>query len=311
MPAHAHGDHDTGWVFRIAILATLAFCAGELIAGLYGHSLSLLADATHNFSDALALVVTWFAYYVQSMAPSESKTYGYQRAAVLVSFAVALSLFALVGFLLWEAYRRLITPPAANTIVMLATGAVGLGVNAVISGALRGVGQKRMCPRAVFVHIAGDALAAIGIIAAALVIRLTGFRQADPALGIVICGLIVWTTWDIVAESLDILLEGLPRGMDLDHVITAIRGVRGVEDVHDVHIWSLGRHSQALSCHVRIADMPLLEGEAILCAVNAVLDQRFGISHTTIQLEDIACESTEGCVIPAPQIDPHLHHHHH
>lgn len=313
MPVHARGAHDGGghdteWTLKVAALATLAFSAAELAAGSYAQSLALVSDAWHNFSDALVLLVTGFAYYVQTKAPSQRRTYGYHRVVVLAAFVVALSLLGLVGVLFYEGYRRLLAPPEPHTVLMMVMGTAGIAMHAVITAALRRSSPSQATPPSVLIHMAGDTLSALGIVLAAVLIRATGVRAADPALGILIAGLIVWTAWDLVAESLNILLEGLPRGMNLAQVAAAIRDVPGVEDVHDLHIWSLGAHTQALSCHVRIPDIPLPESEAILREVNAVLEREFQICHTTVQLEHAACEAVNGCSIPAiPLRHPHPH----
>lgn len=314
MPAHARSVRNTGWVLKAAIVATLAFFGVELAAGYYARSLALVSDAWHNFSDALAMLVTWFACYVQAKAPSESKTYGYHRAGVLAAFVAALSLVLLVGYLFYEGYQRLSAAgseaTAPRTVIMMVVGAAGVVMHWVISAALRRESPRQPTPRSVSIHVAGDTLAAIGIVLGAVVIAATGTSALDPVLGILIAGLIVWTAWDIVTESLNILLEGLPRGVKLEQVTAAIRGVAGVEDVHDLHIWSLGANTQALSCHVRIADVPLPEGEEILREVNLVLEREFQISHTTVQLEHAACEVVDGCRIPAAPV-PHQHSHEH
>ena len=308
MPVHARRDYSAGWVLKVATLATLAFFAAELAAGYYARSLALVTDAWHNFSAALALLVTWFAYYVQGKAPSQSKTYGYHRAGVLAAFVVALALLLLAGILFYQGYQRLAAPPEPHTTIMIAMGVAGLVMNVAVSAAIRRSSWAGARPHTVLIHIAGDALASVAIVLAAVWIRATDNHVVDPVLGLLIAGLVVWSAWDIVAESLNILLEGLPRGMSLPQVVAAIRSVPGVEDVHDLHIWSLGAQTQALSCHVRIADIPLADGEAILCEVNAVLERQFRIRHTTIQLEHAACEAVNGCLMPA---EPARRHHHH
>jgi cobalt-zinc-cadmium efflux system protein len=165
--------------------------------------------------------------------------------------------------------------------------------------------------RSAFVHMLGDLLGSIGIIGGALLIRFTGWQQIDPILSILIGVLIIWTAWDIIKESLNILLEGLPRGLALQSVATEIRGVYGVLDVHDLHIWSLGSSTHALSCHVLIEDVPPSASETILRRLNDVLADRFHIHHTTVQFEHVNCALSEnGCVIPV-NVDPHDHHHDH
>ncbi len=294
MPAHARGDHSTGWLLTAAAIATLLFSALEMAGGIYARSLALTADAWHNLSDAAALFVTWFSIYASGRLPSHRRTYGYGRAGVLLAFAAALALLPVAGLIFYQAYGRASAPGEPRVAVMLLLGASSLVVNATISAALRRAAANS-CPRSVSLHMAGDALAGIGIMAAAILIPLTGARVLDPALAFLIAGLIVWTTWETVLDSLNTLLEGLPRGMSLDDVVAAIKRVKGVEDVHDIHVWSLSPHSHALSCHVRIADLPLIEGEAILNAINGALERDFEIRHTTVQLEGEAC--AENCVI--------------
>jgi len=226
MPAHAPADHNTGWVLKVAALATLAFFGAELACGYYARSLALISDAWHNFSDALALFVTWFAFHARARAPSRHRTYGYHRAGVLAAFVAALLVLGPAGWLFYRGAQRLLAPGQPDFRIMLALGAAGVVLNAVVSVALRRAARGEQCPPRVFLHMAGDALAGLGILLAALLIRIWGLRAADPLLGLLIAGLVVWTVWDVMVESLDILLEGLPRGLELEQVEAAIRSPR-------------------------------------------------------------------------------------
>jgi cobalt-zinc-cadmium efflux system protein len=182
-------------------------------------------------------------------------------------------------------------------------------LNGGIMLALGHAGHHDLNVRSAWVHMLGDALGSMAIIAGAFVIRYTGWVRVDPVLSILIGALIVWTAWDIARESLNILLEGLPRGLKLRDVAAAIEAVPGVEDVHDLHIWSLGSSVNALSCHVRIADVPPSVSESVLRSVNEVLEHRFHICHTTIQFEHARCAISEnGCAIPVGDVHEHLHH---
>ena len=166
--------------------------------------------------------------------------------------------------------------------------------------------------RGAFLHMLGDLLGVIAIMIGALVMRATGWMQVDPLLSILISLLIVWTAWNITRESLNILLEGLPKGLELQQVITAVKAVPGVLDVHDLHIWSLGSNSHALSCHMLIEDMPPSQSDHILHSVKHVLGDRFHIHHTTVQFEHLSCEiSGTGCVIPVDAGHTHGHSHSH
>jgi cobalt-zinc-cadmium efflux system protein len=303
--SHAHVS-GTGRILWWSLLATFGFVGLEVVAGIRAHSLALISDAGHNFTDGLALLLAWFGFYLQSRPANEVKTYGYQRAGVLTAFVNALTLVALAGWIFYESWQRLWHPQAVNQNVMMLVAAGGMVLNGGIMWGLRAARQNDINIRSAFVHMLGDLLGAIAIIAGALVIRYTGWEQIDPVLSILIGVLIVWTAWDIIQESLNILLEGLPRGLQLQSVIGSMRDVEGVLDVHDLHIWCLGSSSRALSCHVLIEDVPPSASNGVLARINDVLGRKFHIHHTTVQFEHVGCAVAEsGCVIPAEE-----HHHH-
>jgi cobalt-zinc-cadmium efflux system protein len=313
--SHAHGHHHsaTGSVLRWSLAATIAFVAIEVFAGIQSHSLALISDAGHNFTDALALFLSWFGYYLQSKPADETKTYGYHRAGVLAAFVNALTLVVLSAWILYESVVRFSHPEPVQEMVMIAVASLGLILNGGIMLALRSASHNDINVRSAFVHMMGDALGSVAIIAGAVAIRYTGWEMVDPALSIVIAILIIWTAWDVIRESLNILLEGLPRGLQLPDVASGMRGVAGVLDVHDLHIWSLGSSTHALSCHVLIEDVPPSASDAILRGLNAMLAERFRISHTTVQFEHVSCAISEnGCAIPVTHDhDAHEHEHGH
>ena len=309
--AHNHGE-STGSVLRWSLVATSAFVLLEIVAGVRAHSLALISDAGHNFTDALALALAWFGFYLQSKPANETKTFGYHRAGVLSAFSNALALVALSAWILYESVLRLSRPEAVNAMVMVVVACLGLLMNGGIMLALRRASRGDVNIRGAFVHMLGDALGSIAIIAGALAIRFTGWRQVDPILSILIALLIVWTAWDIIRESLNILLEGLPRGIRLADVANAMKRTAGVLDVHDLHIWSLGSRAHALSCHVLIEDVPPSASDVILRRLNGVLEEKFRIAHTTVQFEHVSCAISEtGCAIPVKLEDHEGHHHHH
>lgn len=308
MHSHHHGS-QSGRVLIWSLIATAIFVAIEVIAGVRAHSLALLSDAGHNATDALALLLAWFAVFCQRMPADETRTFGYHRAGVLAAFVNALTLVVLSVWILYESWTRLLHPVAVNDRVMLW---VALGAVLLNGGVMVGIqrsGDKSVNLRGAYIHMLGDLLGAIGIIAGSLVIRFTGWTTADPLLSAVIAFLIIWTAWDIIRESLNILLEGRPRGIELGVVTAAIGEVEGVLDVHDLHIWSLGSESHALSTHVLIDDMPPSRSGEILHCINHVLADRFHINHTTVQFEHANCAiSDNGCIITA--VAEHHHHHH-
>jgi len=295
-----------------SLVATTAFVLVELFAGIRAHSLALLADAGHNLTDAVALGLAWVGVYLQAKPPDETKTYGYHRAGVLSAFVNALTLVVLSIWILYEAVLRLRAPEAVQETTMMVVAGLGLVLNGAIMLALRTASRGDINIRSAFVHMLGDALGSVAIIAGAIVIRYTGWVQVDPVLSIIIALLIIWTAWDIVHESLNILLEGLPRGIQLADVTQAMASVKGVLGVHDLHIWSLGSSAHALSCHVLIEDVPPSASDVILRSLNGLLDQRFGIAHTTVQFEHVSCSISEnGCAIPVNAQHAHDHPHDH
>ena len=294
-PAHARGA--TGNVLISSLALTLLFVAGEAVAGLWSHSLALLSDAGHNFTDAFGLVLAATAFYLEARPGDSVKTFGYQRSGVLAAFVNALLLVGFSVFLIWESYRRLLAPEPIQTGIMLWVAVIGLAVNLTIAWGL-GTGRHRhdLNIRATFLHQIGDAASCLAIIVGAIVIRYTGWLAVDPILSIVMSVVIIWTAWDIFRDSLNILLEGLPKGLKFAEVTEAIRHAQGVEEVHDLHVWSLGSEDRALSCHLVIEDMPPSESESILSNVNHILAERFGIHHTTIQFEHTRCVVADACV---------------
>jgi len=310
---HSHSQGPaTGSVLRWSLVATTGFALVEIIAGIQAHSLALVSDAGHNFTDALALLLAWFGFYLQGKPANEIKTFGYHRAGVLTAFVNALTLVALAAWIFFESYQRLVSPHEVHEQIMMAVAGLGLVLNGGIMWGLRVARRHDINVRSAFVHMLGDLLGSAGIVAGAVTIHYTGWLQIDPLLSILIGVLIIWTAWDIIRESLNILLEGLPRGLELQSVISAMREVEGVLDVHDLHIWSLGSQTPALSCHVLIEDLPPSASEHTLRRLNELLCERFHIRHTTVQFEHMSCAVSEsGCVIPVDVEESHGHPHSH
>lgn len=305
---HHHGHaHGTGKILKWSSLATILFVVIEVIAGIRSGSLALISDAGHNFTDALALVLAAIGVYLQSKPANSIKTYGYHRAGVLTAFVNALTLVCISVFIFYEAWQRFLHPQHVEEWTMMWVAAGALALN---GGILWGLNQEKnhdLNIRAAFMHMLGDAISAVGIIVGAIAIHFTGIDVIDPILSVLIGGLIIWTAWDIIQESLNVLLEGLPRGMELDEVTGAMRKLNGVIDVHDLHIWSLGSSAHALSCHVLIEDMPPSESNTILQRINELLCG-FDIHHSTIQFEHTKCDTP--CSILVTHQHDHEHEHH-
>ncbi len=300
----------TQMVLRISLVATLGYVALTFVFGLRAHSLALLSEAGHNLSDFLALLLSFAAVYFQSRAADEKKTYGYQRAGVLAAFINASTLIAIALWVAVEAVHRLAQPVAVQPQLMMMVAAVGVVMNGVIAALLWRVAQD-VNIKSTFIHMAGDTLSTLAVIVGGYFIRLTGQEWIDPVLSLVIAALIFWSSIGIVRETINILLEGAPRGASIKTIRERMKTVNGVLDVHDLHAWSLGSNSHALSCHVTIADIPPSESAVILYELNHLLRDEFYISHTTIQFEHRICGEQDGCAMPLEEMmTGHSHHGH-
>jgi cobalt-zinc-cadmium efflux system protein len=293
-------------VLKISSLVTLVYIVLLVVTGIRAHSLALLSEAGHNLSDFLALLLSLTAVYLHARPPSATKTYGYHRAGVLAALINSASLVVVSFLIFYEAFRRLQHPEQVHANVMIGVAAVGVVMNGVIAILLYRAGRD-VNIRSALLHELGDTLSTAAVIAGGWAIMLTGQYWIDSALSFGIGALILWSAFGIVRETLNILLEGTPRGMKLGMVEEAIRSIEGVNDVHDLHVWSIGSETHALSCHIAIADIPPSVSERILRDVKDRLMHDFRIDHTTIQFEHVECEVAHGCVIPVNDLEEHQH----
>jgi cobalt-zinc-cadmium efflux system protein len=308
--SHSHHPTATGWVLKLSLAATFAFTAFEVWAGFQSHSLSLLSDAAHNFTDGLALLLALIGFYVQSKPADQYKTFGYHRAGVLTAFINAATLVFISLFIFYEAITRILHPEAVDDVLMFWVALAALVLNGGIMIALNSRQKDDINLRAAFVHMLGDALGAAAIIIGAVIIRFSHWTYIDPILSIALGGLILYSAWDIIQESLNILLEGLPRGLALPKVTEAMSTIEGVLDVHDLHVWSIGSNTHALCSHVLIDDMPPSESDAILKRINTKLCS-IGIHHSTIQFEHVPCVMKENpCRMGTDHVHENDHHSH-
>jgi len=311
MHVHVHREGGATRVLKVSLAVTLVYIVLLVVAGIRAHSLALLSEAGHNLSDFLALLLSLVAVYFQARPASSTKTYGYHRAGVLAALVNASSLVAVSFFIFYEAFHRLQHPRQVHAGTMMWVAAAGVVMNGAIAVLLyRSAGRSRgdVNIRSALLHEIGDTLSTAAVIAGGWAILVTGNNWIDSALSFGIGALILWSGFGIVRETLNILLEGTPRGMKLERVESAIRAIEGVNDVHDLHVWSIGSETHALSCHISIADIPPSVSERILRDVKECLLNDFRIDHTTIQFEHAICEVAHGCVIPvAESVEEHHH----
>lgn len=299
-------------VLRISFVATLCYTLLTFLAGLHAHSLALVSEAGHNASDALALILSFVAVYFQGRPPNDQKTFGYQRAGVLAAFLNAVALIIIAFWIAAEAVYRFEHPQAIEANIMMIVAGAGVVMNGVIAAMLWRVG-KDVNIRSVFIHMLGDTLSTATVILGGLAILYTGMTWIDPALSIGIAAMIFWSSFGIVRETLNILLEGTPHGISLDEIRASLLALEGVHDVHDLHVWSLGSNSRALATHITISDIPPSESTAILNNVREVLRKKFRIQHTTVQFENVVCDESEiyAALVEADQEHDHSHAHGH
>jgi cobalt-zinc-cadmium efflux system protein len=299
-------------VLKLSMMLTSAYVLATFLFGLRAHSLALISEAGHNLSDLLAIILSYVAVYFQSRPANDEKTFGYQRAGVLAAFVNAGTLVVLSAWIAFAAVRRLSSPVSVEPRIMMEVAAAGVIMNGTVAGLLWRFSDD-VNIRSVFLHMLGDTLSTAAVIAGGTAILFSGMTWVDPVLSLLIAAMILWSSVGIIRETLNILLEGTPRSVQLGAVREAMQSVEGVLDVHDLHVWSLGTHSHALASHVTVCEMPASECSAILEAIKNRLRDRFHIAHTTIQFETTGCETTHGCSSPpeAEAVGAHSHHHGH
>jgi cobalt-zinc-cadmium efflux system protein len=307
MHSHSAGER-TSKVLRVSLVVTLAYIVLLAVAGVRAHSLALLSEAGHNLSDFVALLLSLVAVYLESRPPSATKTYGWHRAGVLAALVNAGSLVVVSFLIFYEAFRRLQNPEYVQAGLMIWVAAAGVVMNGVIALLLYR-SSRDVNIRSALLHEIGDTVSTAAVIVGGWGILATGQYWIDSALSFGIGALILWSGFGICRETLNILLEGTPRGIRLDRVEAAMRAVEGVNDVHDLHVWNIGSETRALSCHISIEDIPPSVSERILRDVKERLHEEFRIDHTTIQFEHVICEVAHGCVIPVSEEEHHGHSH--
>jgi cobalt-zinc-cadmium efflux system protein len=280
---HAHGPADFGRAFAIGTALNLAFVAIEGTAGLLADSVALLADAGHNLSDVLGLLIAWGGAELAKRPATGRFTYGLRGSSILAALANALLLLVASGGIGWEAARRLADPPAVHGTAVIAVAAVGILVNGATALLFAGGRKGDLNVRGAFLHMAADAVVSLGVVIAGAAILLTGSLWIDPAISLVIVGVILWSTWGLLKESLGMAMQAVPPHIDAGQVRAALAALPGVERVHDLHIWPMSTTESALTAHlVMPGGHP---GDTFLAELQHRLDHDFGIGHTTVQIE--------------------------
>jgi len=281
---HARDHAGEFGAVRSGLVITAILCVAELIGGWLTNSLALMSDAAHMFTDVAALALTLFAIWICSRGTSETKTFGYYRAEILAALVNGVALWVIVLFILAEAWRRLHDPPAVAGGGMLALAAAGLVVNVVVALRLRAHRHDSLNLRGAYLHVLSDLLGSVGAVLAGVVLVLTGWTAADAVASALIAVLILASSWFLVREAVDVLMEAVPAHIDVDALRRSLERVPGTDEVHDLHVWSLTTGRYALSAHAVVA-VDHGDDDAILAAMADVCARDFHIDHVTIQIE--------------------------
>ena len=289
---HAHRPPGNDLAFAAGVALNLAFVVVEVVYGLTANSLALLSDAGHNLSDVFALLIAWGAAHLTKSLPTKHRTYGMRRTSILAALLNAIVLLVVVGGVVWEAIGRLSQPEDVATGTIIVVAAIGIAVNAGTALLFFRGRKDDINIKGAFVHMAGDAAVSLGVVIAGILIRLTGWNWLDPASGILVSAVIVWGTWGLLRDSINLALDAVPSGIDPHAVETFLCGLPGVSAVHDLHIWGMSTTEVALTAHLVMPQPP--RDDYFLNQACRDLQQRFHIGHVTLQIEhgteDLHCK---------------------
>lgn len=289
-PSHAKTSNETR--LKWALLLTAVYLVAEAVAGFLTNSLALLSDAAHMLTDVAALGISLFAMRIAARPSDARRSYGYHRFEILAAAINASALFVVAAYILYEAYQRFRNPPVVQSGAMLIVAFVGLVVNIASMRILSGGSKGSLNVKGAYLEVWSDMLGSIGVIAAALIIRFTAWSKADPLIAVLIGLWVLPRTWTLLSESVNVLLEGVPEGIELREVENSLLGVDGVAEVHDLHVWSITSGRNSLTAHLRLVQD--CDAERVMRMATEAVAHRFNITHTTIQTEqDEPCLSDD------------------
>jgi cobalt-zinc-cadmium efflux system protein len=287
---HSHLPNQTTKRLTLSLGLTAVFVVVEILAGLFGNSLALLTDAAHNFTDVIALGLSWYALKVATKPAHAERTYGYHRVGILVALVNSTTLILIALGIFYEAWHRFINPPEVDSTILIGVGALAFIINAVTAWMVKDGSEHDLNLRSTFLHLMGDVLSTLGAVVAGVVIAFTRWNWLDPFVSVLIGGFILWNAWGILRQSIHILLESTPESVDVNSMVETLQKVDGVRGVHDLHVWSINESLRALSAHIVTDNVSISEGSSIQNRVNEILAHEYNIQHTTLQLECPCCK---------------------
>lgn len=276
-------DRGSKKSLSIALSITATWFVIELLGGFYTNSLALLADAAHMLTDLGALGLSLFALIIATRPATHEKTYGYLRAEILAALANGIFLVLVAIYIFYEAYQRFVNAPAVRSVPMLAVAATGLIANLVTARLLYTTQHENLNIRGAFLHVMGDTLGSVGAIVAGVIMVIWHWYLADPIVSFIVALLVMHSSWQLVRESVDVLLEGTPRHLNIANILADLGSVNGVRSVHDLHVWSITSGIPAMSCHIVL--QPDVDAAAVLATLSRIMREKHQVEHTTIQIE--------------------------
>ncbi|HEY8194563.1 MAG TPA: cation diffusion facilitator family transporter [Hyphomicrobium sp.] len=295
--SHSHAPKDFGFAFAVGTGLNVAFIIVEVITGLLANSMALLADAGHNLSDVLGLLMAWGASLLVKRLPTLSYTYGYGSSTILAALANAVMLLVAVGAIAWEAVQRLGTEPPVSGKTVIIVAAIGILINGFTAWLFASGRERDVNIRGAYLHMAADALVSLGVVLVGFAMLMTGWYWLDPLVSLVIAAIIVWGTWGLLRDTTRLALHGVPSGISAARVSSRLEALPGVESLHDLHIWPMSTTETALTCHlVMPGGHP---GDAFILQATKMLHDEFEIRHATLQFEvstDAPCGLGAGCI---------------
>jgi cobalt-zinc-cadmium efflux system protein len=296
---HSHAPPSNNLAFAVGITLNVGFVVAEVVYSLSAHSLALLSDAGHNLSDVFALLIAWGAIYLGKSSPTKRHTYGLRRSSILAALTNAVLLLIVVGGITWEAIGRILQPEAVVGSTVMWVAAIGVVINTISALLFMNGREHDLNIKGAFVHMASDAAVSLSVVVAGLTISMTGWYWLDPAVSIVISGVIVGGTWGLLRESVNLAMDAAPEGIDPHAVESYLAGLEGVDAVHDLHIWAMSTTETALTVHLVMPRPPA--DDKFLHQVAHGLTERFRIGHITVQIEhgdeDITCHQEPANVV--------------
>lgn len=289
-PHFANIANQTTRRIAISLFLTLAFVVIEALAGFISNSLALLTDAAHNFTDVIALGLSWYALQISSQPAHAGKTYGYHRVGILVALVNSTTLILIALGIFYEAWHRFLAPPEVDSAILIGVATVAFFVNALTAWLVYKGSDHDLNLRSTFVHLMGDVLSTLGAVIAGIIIFFTQWNWLDPLVSVLIGALILWNAWDILRQTIHILLESTPENIDMQNMVNDLLTVDGVRGVHDLHVWSINENLRVLSAHVMTEDISISVGTNIQRGVNEILFCKYNIQHATLQLECEGCD---------------------